>query len=185
LFDWTTCFLILFTLSLPQGWTTDILPNSYQVLPIHKVPNNSVFVDQCIRLINDEWPRTRTARLFSLESSKDKLPTCLVLIKNEAEVLAHAKLSAVPSDLSSVFLESVVVHSNERGKGYGKLIMKETENYCREVLRIQTIYLSTVGDQVQAFYSKLGYTICQPINQFGRGGLKNSSTKKIYMRKDV
>jgi N-acetylglutamate synthase-like GNAT family acetyltransferase len=166
-------------LSFNQGLTTDTTPTSYQVFPIHKRPE---FIDQCIHLINSEWPRSRVARLWSLESSKDKLPTSLVLIKNEQLVLAHAKLSQIPADSESVFLESVVVSQQQRGKGYGKLIVKETEKYCREFLQLKSIVLSTVGQEM--FYAKLGYENCEPISLFGSGS-KNSSTKKTFMRKDL
>lgn len=159
-----------------QGLTTD---NSYNVVPIHHHPE---LINQCIQLINSEWPRSRAARLWSLESSRDRLPTCLVLTKNCHQiVIAHAKLSPVPFDKEICFIESVVVSKEYRGQGYGKLIMNEAENYCRDILHLKTIYLSTIGQE--QFYQKLGYEMCQPISMFGSKSYKNSVTNKTYMKK--
>lgn len=54
---------------------------------------------------------------------------------------------------------------NLRGKGYGTLFMAKTEEYCRKILCLKTIYLSTKGQE--KFYSKLAYRECQPIGIYG------------------
>ncbi|XP_058057775.1 N-alpha-acetyltransferase 80-like [Anopheles bellator] len=153
----------------------------YRVVPIHK---HRELMDQCIALINSEWPRSYTARLWSLESSKDTLPTSFVLTAGDEKrsvVLAHAKMSPIPADREAVFVESVVVARDHRGQGIGRLLMREVENHCFQNLKLKTIYLCTIDQQ--AFYTKLGYECCKAINIFGSRPTFNKSTKKTWMAK--
>uniref|UniRef100_A0A182UBK2 N-acetyltransferase domain-containing protein n=1 Tax=Anopheles melas TaxID=34690 RepID=A0A182UBK2_9DIPT len=168
------------TLPPPQP----VISEPYKVVPIHK---HRELMDQCIALINSEWPRSYTARLWSLESSKETLPTSFVLtttdIKDETIVLAHAKLSPIPADQEAVFVESVVVTRERRGQGIGRLLMQEVEKHCFHKLHLKKIYLSTIDQQ--AFYAKLGYKLCSAINIFGSRPTLNKSTKKIWMFKSA
>lgn len=154
------------------------------MVPIHKHPD---LQSQCCRLINAEWPRSEVARMRSLEASCDNLPTSLILTRDHNQtVLAHLKISAIHSRMRSCFIESVVVDRKFRGQGLGRLIMTYAEDYCRDFLLIETIYLSTV-DQV-GFYQKLDYEICAPVNLFGARsvGLPNfSNLRKTYMKKEL
>lgn len=141
-------------------------------------------MEQCANLINSEWPRSLGARLRSLEASCEYLPTSLVLcIHNCTKVLAHLKLTPVPSDTESCFVESVIVDQAYRGNGLGKIIMQYAEEYCRTYLRLQKIYLSTV-DQV-GFYKRLNYTECPPINMYGRRSYSVAALRKMYMVKEL
>lgn len=158
---------------------------SCSVVAIH---NFEILLDQCIKLINSEWPRSYNARLWSLKLSKDSLPTSMVLIKGSevtetTPVLAHAKLSPVPSDDTAVFIESVIVDRQYRGQGLGRMIMTEVENHCFKVLRCKTAYLCTIDKE--GFYERLGYTLCKAINLFGIRKSCNNSTKKIWLKKTV
>lgn len=178
--------MLLYLISNSQG----LLPNdtaylgSYNVVPIHKYPELMV---QCCKLINSEWPRSEVARMRSLEASCDNLPTSLVLTRDYNQtVLAHLKISAVLSKPHCCFLESVVVDRRFRGQGLGKLAMRYAEDYCREFLMMDTIYLSTI-DQV-GFYQKLKYEKCEPVGMFGprNCSLPNlSNLRKTYMKKDL
>ena len=146
-------------------------------------------MEQACTLINSEWPRSRTARMLTLDASSDKLPTCLVLTQNlddksDKKVLAHVKLTPIMSDRESVFLESVVVDKMFRGQGIGRYLMNETEEYCSKFLRLKKIYLSTKGQE--SFYSRLGYNFCLPINVYGsRPSSGNLVTKKSFMCKSI
>lgn len=159
-----------------------LVSDSYVVVPIHR---HEKLLDQCVQLINSQWPRSYSARLWSLKTSKDSLPTSLVLIKNindtESIVLAHAKLSPIPSDVEAVFIETVVVDSQYRGKGLGRFLMNAVENHCFGTLDLKTIFLSTIDQE--GFYLKLGYKLCKAINMFGTRSAVNTSTKKIWMTK--
>jgi ribosomal protein S18 acetylase RimI-like enzyme len=137
--------------------------------------------------------------MWSLESSKDSLPTCLVLTKssksstsdNKSEdgesespsVLAHLKLTPIPSKPFACFIESVVVWKELRGQGVGSYFMNEAEKYCKFGLKLEVIYLSTIDKE--KFYEKLGYEKCEPISIFGgpSNGIFQPVNKKIYMKK--
>nr|CAH7764449.1 unnamed protein product [Callosobruchus chinensis] len=135
--------------------------DSISVYPLHK---HKQYLLDCCRLINEEWKRSETARLHSLESSCDTLPTSLVLIK-DGQVIGHLKLTPIPSIKDACFVESVVIAKNLRGQGYGSILMRHAEEYCRTVLQLRTVYLSTKGQEL--FYAKLGYTQCKPVSIYG------------------
>lgn len=131
------------------------------VVQLHRYPEHLM---GCCQLINEEWKRSETARLRSLECSRDNLPTCLILLKNKL-VIGHCKLSVIPSIRDACFVESVVIDKNLRGKGYGTYLMEKVEDYCKNCLHLNTIYLSTKGQE--NFYKKLGYNVCAPISIYG------------------
>lgn len=136
-------------------------------------------------LINSEWPRSDTARMRSLEASCNALPVSLVLTtESMCRVIAHCKLSPIPSEKKACFVESVVVDKNHRGQGFGKLIMKFAEDYCRVVLNLNIIYLSTIDQD--GFYERIGYEYCSPISMYGPRHCELPSlqnAKKKYMKK--
>ncbi|KAG5872553.1 hypothetical protein JTB14_033972 [Gonioctena quinquepunctata] len=132
-----------------------------EVLPLHKHPEH---LSDCCNLLNEEWKRSDTARLHSLRSSCDNLPTSLILLKQK-KLIGHLKLSVIPSMKNSCFLESVVIDGKFRGKGYGSVLMKEAEKFCKQTLGLDTLYLSTKGQE--QFYTKLGYSECMPVSIYG------------------
>lgn len=134
---------------------------SLEVLPIHQHPE---YLEPCCKLINEEWKRSDTARLHSLTSSCDQLPTSLILLLDR-KLIGHLKLSVIPSIKNSCFIESVVIDKSLRGKGYGTYLMKKAEEYCKSFLALDIIYLSTKGQE--GFYSKLGYFKCAPVSIYG------------------
>lgn len=147
--------------------------SSLEVLPIHKHPQ---YLKSCCHLINDEWPRSETARMMSLKASCDKLPTSLVLITNDKKVIGHCKLTAIPNLPESCFMESVVISKELRGKKLGTFLMGKAEEYCKNTLSLKTVHLSTKGQEL--FYSKLGYEQCAPISIYGSCFPFNISFKK-------
>ena len=54
-----------------------------ELLPVHRAPydHKEAIKRQCCEILNDEWPRSETLRLRSLESSRDDLPMCLALVQ--------------------------------------------------------------------------------------------------------
>ncbi|XP_063703260.1 N-alpha-acetyltransferase 80 [Culicoides brevitarsis] len=153
--------------------------DEYDVVPVHNYPK---LILQTADLINAQWPRSQMARVVTLQSSCDNLPCNLIVTKMKHKVVVgHLKITPIPSDRKSCFIESVVVAKCYRGQGIGSLLMERAESYCRDK-GIETIYLSTYDQQ--RFYSRLGYDICEPINIFGnRSFVRNSTTKKTYMKK--
>lgn len=133
-----------------------------KVLPIHKYPE---YLKQCCHLINEEWPRSETARMITLESSCDSLPTSLILVAENKKVIGHCKLTPLPSLPESCFIESVVISKELRGKKLGTFLMEKAEYYCKHNLHLKTVHLSTMGQK--EFYSKLGYEVCAPVSKYG------------------
>ena len=58
-------------------------------------------------------------------------------------------------------MESVVVHPDLRGKGFGKYLMLITEQFACEEKGFIEAYLCTIDRQI--FYSRCGYTFCDPV----------------------
>ncbi|XP_037953129.1 N-alpha-acetyltransferase 80 isoform X2 [Teleopsis dalmanni] len=154
----------------------------FNVVPIHTYPE---LMPATCKLINAEWPRSETARMRSLEASCDTLPCSLVLTTDGmSRVIAHCKLSPISSKKKACFVESVVVDKTVRGQGFGKLMMKFAEDYCRIILNLQTIYLSTIDQE--GFYERIGYEYCAPISMYGPRHCElpslNNARKKYMMK---
>jgi N-acetylglutamate synthase-like GNAT family acetyltransferase len=100
-------------------------------------------------------------------------------------VLAHLKLTAIPSMPEACFIESVVVWKRLRGQGIGRNLMSMAEMYCKYNLRLKEVYLSTTDKE--EFYAKLGYEPCEPVSIFGGPSLLpfRPVTKKKYMKKTL
>lgn len=43
--------------------------------------------------------------------------------------------------------------------------MRASEEYCKQILSLATIHLSTKGQE--KFYEKIGYTVCEPVSIYG------------------
>ncbi|XP_066258520.1 N-alpha-acetyltransferase 80 [Euwallacea similis] len=132
-----------------------------KVLPLHEHWER---LQDCCNLINSEWKRSDTARLRSLKASCNKLPTSLILLKAQ-KLIGHLKISPIPSIKDGCFIETVVIDQAERGNGFGSILMRKAEEYCKENLKLCVIFLSTKGQE--GFYNKLGYIECQPISIYG------------------
>ncbi|XP_077307650.1 N-alpha-acetyltransferase 80 [Lithobates pipiens] len=140
-------------------------PGSTILTPLHHRPDLTA---SCAELLNQTWRRSLGARIHSLEKSLDDFPVCLVLIgAPEGPVLGHARLSKVIGLPDSLFVESVVVSADLRGKGYGRRLMEATERYARGK-GFRNLYLTT--HDKQDFYYHLGYRLTEPVQNMGRLG---------------
>ncbi|XP_047187313.1 N-alpha-acetyltransferase 80 isoform X2 [Scophthalmus maximus] len=139
-------------------------PGTIRVVPIHRRPD---LLAPCADLVNTEWQRSQAARVHSLEKSCPEFPVCLVLLQGHGEVerlLGHARLSRVVGHSSSLFVESVVVSKAERGRGYGRTLMEETERYSKS-RGFERLCLTT--HDKQHFYAHLGYALTTPVQNAG------------------
>jgi len=75
----------------------------------------------------------------SLNVKNDYFPMNIVLIKDsdkdKSTVIGHCRVSAIRAPDAhgpAVFLESVVIAPEERGKGLGRLLLAEVENYLKK-----------------------------------------------------
>jgi len=146
-----------------------------EIIPIHALRDEeqASAMSQCVKILNCEWPRSETIRLRGLQSSSDQLPANLVLVtrvRDEIKVVGHSRISKIPADPSQVFVESVVIHPQLRGKGLGKILMLKTEEYC--VNQGFTTSFLTTHDQ-QIFYSRCGYKFSEAVCAFGGSSTLN------------
>ncbi|KAM4721604.1 N-alpha-acetyltransferase 80 [Rhinophrynus dorsalis] len=148
--------------SLEAGVTS---PSKLILLPLHHRPDLTI---SCAELLNQTWHRSMGARMHSLERSCDEFPVCLVLIGAPGgPVLGHARLCRVLGLQDSLFVESVVVSSQLRGKGYGRRLMEATEKYARS-RGFRSLHLTT--HDKQDFYHHLGYHLSEPVQSMGTLG---------------
>ncbi|XP_030590260.1 N-alpha-acetyltransferase 80 [Archocentrus centrarchus] len=139
-------------------------PEKIRIVPIHLRPD---LLAPCSDLVNSEWQRSQAARIHSLQKSCSEFPVNLVLLQGRREterLLGHARLSRVVGRSSSLFVESVVVSKAERGKGYGRTLMEETECYARN-RGFKRLCLTT--HDKQHFYAHLGYVLSTPVQNAG------------------
>nr|XP_057940801.1 N-alpha-acetyltransferase 80 [Doryrhamphus excisus] len=135
------------------------------VTPIHLRPDLLI---PCADLVNAEWQRSQSARVHSLQKSCPDFPIHLVLllqVPGQVErLLGHARLSRVVGHSGSLFVESVVVSKEERGKGYGRTLMEDTERYAKS-RGFKRLCLTT--HDKQHFYTHLGYKLSTPVQSAG------------------
>ncbi|KAF7646530.1 hypothetical protein LDENG_00185960 [Lucifuga dentata] len=139
-------------------------PGKIRTIPIHRRPDLLV---PCADLVNSEWQRSQAARVHALQKSCPEFPVCLVLLQGHREterLLGHARLSRVVGHSRSLFVESVVVSRAERGKGYGRTLMEETERYTKS-RGFKRLCLTT--HDKQHFYAHLGYVLSMPVQNAG------------------
>lgn len=130
-------------------------------MALHQHPE---LLDDCCELLNSEWPMSLTGRRSILEKSRDDFPCSLALVETvegrRPHVIAHSRVGLVLDKPWAIWIKSVVVHKERRGRGVGKLLMLRTEEFVRR-MGYRTSYLTT-HDQ-QGFYGKLGYEKCTPV----------------------
>uniref|UniRef100_UPI00358F67A4 N-alpha-acetyltransferase 80 n=1 Tax=Myxine glutinosa TaxID=7769 RepID=UPI00358F67A4 len=134
------------------------------IVPLHEFPE---LMEECAELLSREWRLSPTARLVSLSRSCHDFPLSLVLVRpttgqrKNLTVIGHSKLSRVLSFPNGLFVESVIVPSCVRGRGYGRRLMEATEKYAR-TRGFETLHLST--HDKQHFYAHIGYSFCAPVD---------------------
>ena len=98
-------------------------------------------------------------------------------------VLGHVRLARVTSKPHAVWIESVVIHRDLRGKGFGKYLMLIVEQFAREVKNFSEAYLCTIDKQI--FYSRCGYSFSDPVCAYSGNvklptGLTFSKTETVF-----
>ncbi|KXJ08163.1 uncharacterized protein LOC110249134 isoform X1 [Exaiptasia diaphana] len=123
-----------------------------------KLHQHDELIDIAVKILNDQWPRSKIARLHSLSDSRDDFPCCLLLIAKDNQqksvVIGHSKLARVHGKSKSLFIENVVIDKGKRGLGFGRKLMELSEDYAHKQ-GFEDIYLST-HDKCK-FYEHLGY----------------------------
>ncbi|KAN0035412.1 hypothetical protein ACTA71_004681 [Dictyostelium dimigraforme] len=133
------------------------------------IHNESKYTEELIKLLNSQWPRSEYSRKASIDKSNDNFPLYLIMkLKNndeKEEIIGCLTISTILNNDKdsniSLLLENVLIKSNYRGKGYGKIIMKQGHKIMKEK-DFKISYLST-NDQKE-FYKTFGYIECDPIS---------------------
>jgi len=137
------------------------MDGDFSIAALHE---KSHLLIECCELLNNQWPRSLTARIKSIEASNENLPASLLLIWRECKVVGHAKISRLPNTPDGCWVESILISPTHRGKGLGRFLMDGCEKFAGE-RGFKTIYLST-HDQ-EGFYNRLGFQLCEPICFYG------------------
>ncbi|XP_015911552.1 N-alpha-acetyltransferase 80 [Parasteatoda tepidariorum] len=135
--------------------------SSLSVVYLHK---NKEYIQECADLLNKQWERSSSARTQSLENTSSELPDSVILIEeiNGVKcVIGHSRLTRVLEDNKGCWIGSVVIAKEKQRKGYGKYLMKKSEEYAKN-LNFTTVYLNT-QDQ-QGFYEHLGYQYSEAVS---------------------
>ncbi|XP_026126627.1 N-acetyltransferase 6 [Carassius auratus] len=143
----------------------DISCTVVRIEPLHERWD---LVEVCAELLNAQWQRSMGARIHSLRQSSHSYPVCLLLLSGERrsqdeKLIGHARLSRVLGS-RSLFVESVVMCSTLRGKGYGRVLMEGVERYAKG--RGCTRLCLTTHDK-QHFYAHLGFVLSKPVQNVG------------------
>ncbi|XP_017578703.2 N-alpha-acetyltransferase 80 [Pygocentrus nattereri] len=137
----------------------DISSPAIRIVPLHERWD---LLEACAELLNTQWQRSMGARLHSLRQSSNNYPVNLLLLEGE-KLIGQARVSRVLGS-RSLFVESVVVQPQLRGKGYGRALMEGVERYARG--RGCTRLCLTTHDK-QHFYSHMGFVPSQPVQNVG------------------
>lgn len=130
-------------------------------VPLHERPD---FLDECAKILNKHWKRSKAARLHSLQKSgTSHLPCSLILLvtkDNKEQLLGHSQLSDVIGMAESCLVESVLVPDEFRGQGLGKILMRKTEEFAQ---RHGYLWMYLTTHDKQLFYEHIGYLYCDPV----------------------
>uniref|UniRef100_A0AC34GQW4 N-acetyltransferase domain-containing protein n=1 Tax=Panagrolaimus sp. ES5 TaxID=591445 RepID=A0AC34GQW4_9BILA len=139
------------------------ISDEYDFIPLIR---RQEYIEDCINLLNQEWPRSYAARENSLKRAMNEVPdlSLILLTKLDQKLIGHARICILPLNLKGCWVESVIIHDTLRGKGIGKILMQLIEEKAKE-LGYNEIYLST--EDKEQFYKRCGYFECAPLLNAG------------------
>ncbi|XP_036435017.1 N-alpha-acetyltransferase 80 [Colossoma macropomum] len=138
---------------------SDTSAPTIRIVPLHERWD---LLEACAELLNTQWQRSMGARLHSLRQSSNNYPVNLLLLEDE-KLIGQARVSRVLGS-RSLFVESVVVQPQLRGKGYGRALMEGVERYAQG--RGCTRLCLTTHDK-QHFYAHMGFVPSRPVQNVG------------------
>lgn len=135
--------------------------------------------DQCINLMNQEWPRSETSRKITLERVTNyDPPMAFVLLESDSkDLIGFARFLHILNYAGKAALfETVVIKKELRGKGLGKILMDllkeeaKKRKYdlvkCWICINFNSISFQLIlcTEDKQIFYEKCGYKRCKFLN---------------------
>lgn len=79
-------------------------------------------------------------------------------VTENADLVGYARLRPV-NEKGTLYVERVVLHQRQRGKGLGDKLMRAILKHCSDNWPDMTVQLSAQLDAL-SFYQKLGFTAC-------------------------
>ncbi|XP_075228561.1 N-alpha-acetyltransferase 80 isoform X2 [Lycorma delicatula] len=165
-----------------------------QVFPLHK---HNEYINECVRLLNSEWPRSETARLRSFQASCDTLPTSLIMIYTPDQVSVEVNDlnmketsdkcdQSMEENISTLPCTPVVVGHSKISRLCSLLDacfiesviihkLYRGKGWGKYLMEQTELFVKQLGISSiylttvdkQGFYSHLGYTETEPIPVFG------------------
>ncbi|CAD5220411.1 unnamed protein product [Bursaphelenchus xylophilus] len=133
--------------------------DKYELVPLF---GNEEKIPDCITLLNEEWPKSETFRLNSLNKyCKPSPPMSVILLDSETrELIGHSRFLNVCNYGAgrAAYLESLIIRKADRGKGIGKVLVQK----CVEKAKNEgySVVLLCTEDQME-FYEKCGFQCCE------------------------
>jgi GNAT superfamily N-acetyltransferase len=82
-------------------------------------------IEECIKLINDEWPMAESSRRHMLNRNANPDPPMgFLMMDSEQQLIGYASfLKILNCTRKAALFETVVIRRDQRNKGYGRLLM--------------------------------------------------------------
>ncbi|KAI6235735.1 N-acetyltransferase 6 [Aphelenchoides besseyi] len=135
--------------------------HDYQLVALSKRKD---LIEECVRLINEEWPKSHSSRLLSVErAANDKPPMAFVLLSTEKEqLIGYGRfLRILNYNGTAALLDTIVIKRELRGRGYGRILMNSLK--AEAIGRDYELLIISTEDK-QKFYEKCGYKCCKFLN---------------------
>ncbi|MFH4976561.1 hypothetical protein AB6A40_003270 [Gnathostoma spinigerum] len=103
----------------------------YSLVPLIERPD---LWTTAVAILNQEWPRSVTAREHSLQKSNRKEPPLsLALVATQFNcMVGYVCLCPLINNKTGCWIESVVIWKELRGRGIGRILMEKIEECARE-----------------------------------------------------
>ncbi|CAD5214462.1 unnamed protein product [Bursaphelenchus okinawaensis] len=119
-------------------------------------------IQDCVKLLNEEWPKSGAFRLNSLNKYCKSCPPMSLLLLNEEtrELIGHARFLNVCNygGGRAAYLESLIIAKQHRGKGYGKILVHKCVQKATD--DGYNVVILCTEDQM-LFYEKCGFEWCE------------------------
>lgn len=144
--------------------------------PIHK----SAFTGLLNHYMSDpmgDYPELSEKKQHSLiELLSNHSNSFILLMKNNEEYIGLATCFELISTFQVkpyIYIHDVVIHSSQRGKGYGKMLMEKISEIAEEKKCCKiTLEVREDNNSALKLYKDLGYKDCDPVMYFWTKKLK-------------
>ena len=111
-----------------------------------------------IDLLSKEWDVSHLREIehdFSPDPSPS-LPATLLMLDNEGKLIGHSCIEEMDSITAEISF--VIVETNRRGKGLGKILMNKINGECSRRFSFSYSIVKCKGERI-SFYTRCGYSL--------------------------